>query len=571
MEEQSEEDFCNSFPDLSRTMEYSKNRRFSRTSIIIAEGMFKTVFLGYDHDSGREIAWSTLKVHTLTPRNREKILEDLSFFSKLDHPNLLKLIATWEDLENFQIITITELTTCSIKNYLQNKVKNTRLKVIKSWCKSILQGINYIHSHNALHKNIKCENIFIGKTDGNIRIGIIGSSFNVKLDVPSVDLIGFAYTVVEMCTLVELDYSKVNSKTIPREIAMIDNEKIKEFVNACFTEQSAESLLAHPFLRSEDIRDASPVKVLLTDMYYTSIEELPKSKKFNVIVRENSNILGRHEFDYDEDFSEQFVETLMSKYNLPMYCFSEILNKIEKHLTILQHCQAHPYSGKSEVPTPVLDLKHQKKQTLSINLGIQDLAAFKKLKVDVFYDQDTDTPKSIAEEIINQFQLDYSEIASISKIINDKLQNSESETHSNYSNQDLLDLTQEEIPHLRPALNSTAEFSIASENSSYRSSNDVHPSEFTNSRSISPIEEEDKNIVCGRGRKNDAKEVKQLQEALGVILGFKIQSEGIFCKKTEEQVKILQAEYNVPPTGVVCSKLWHAIMSKTHHKAEKHS
>ena len=92
MEEQSEEDFCNSFPDLSKTMEYSKNRRFSRTNIIIAEGMFKTVFLGYDQDYGREIAWGAIKVHTLAAKERDKILEDLTLFSELNHPCILKLI-----------------------------------------------------------------------------------------------------------------------------------------------------------------------------------------------------------------------------------------------------------------------------------------------------------------------------------------------------------------------------------------------------------------------------------------------------------------------------------------------
>ena len=91
MEEQSEEDFCNSFPELNLTKEYSTNRRFSRTNIIIAEGMAKTVYLGYDQDFGIEIAWSTIKVNLLSHRDREKMLSDLSIFSQLNHPYLLKL------------------------------------------------------------------------------------------------------------------------------------------------------------------------------------------------------------------------------------------------------------------------------------------------------------------------------------------------------------------------------------------------------------------------------------------------------------------------------------------------
>ena len=562
-EEQTEEDFCNSFPDLNQTMEYSINRRFSRTSIIIAEGMFKTVFLGYDHDSGREIAWSTIKGHALTARNRERILEDLTIFSKLDHPNVLKLIASWEDVEKGLIITITELTTCSIKYYLQNKVKTPRLKVIKSWCKSILEGIAYLHSRLMLHKNIKSENIFIGRSDGNIRIGIIGSSNPSKQETSNIDLRGLAFTLIEICTMVDLDYSKIFLKTLPKEIAMVENEMTKVFITACFCEDSAGALLEHPFLRNEDAIDLSPAKALpISDFYDISIEEIPKSIKFYILVWKNFQILGKDLFNYHEDMTEPFVETLIKKYNLPMPIFQEVLNKIEKHLVIIQasYIESHGYSQ----VTLATDSKSNRKQKLSINLGIHDLNSFKKLKVDVIYDQETDTPKSIAEEIISHFQLDHSEIDSVSKLINEKLYNSESETHSNYSNQDLLDLTQEDTHHSRPGFNSTAEFSMPSENSSYRSSIEPQgPQELSYSRSISPFDEEDKVVVCGRGRKNDPREVKQLQDALASILGFKIQNDGIFCKKLEEQVKLLQEQLGLIPTGVVCSKLWQAIINKT--------
>ena len=565
-EEQTEEDFCNSFPDLNQTMEYSINRRFSRTSIIIAEGMFKTVFLGYDHDSGREIAWSTIKGHTLSARNREKILDDLTLFSKLDHQNVLKLIASWEDVERGLIITITELTTCSVKYYLQNKVKNPRLKVIKIWCRSILEGIAYLHSRHILHRNIKSDNIFIGRSDGNIRIGIVGSSNTGRQETFNLDLRGLAFTIIEMCTMTDLDYSKILMKALPKEFMMIENEKVKEFITACFNEDSARDLLEHSFFRNEDILDTSPLKVLQTsNCYDISIEEIPKSIRFYVLVWKNFEILGKDVFNYQEDMTEPFVEMLIKKYGLPTRSFQEILNKIEKHLVIIQSQSSQIEPHKTNQVPLVTDLKTSKKQRLSINLGIQDLNSFKKLKVDVLYDQETDTPKSIAEEIISHFQLDHSEIASMSKLINEKFYTSESETHSNYSTQDLLDFTQEDTHHSRPGYNSTAEFTVPSENSSLRSS--IEPpgtQELTYSRSISPIDEDEKAIVCGRGRKNDPREVKQLQDALANILGFKIQSDGIFCKKLEEQVKLIQEQLGVAPTGVVCSKLWQGIMAKNH-------
>ena len=57
------------------------------------------------------------------------------------------------------------------------KIKVPRLKVIKTWCREILQGIDYLHNlepHPIIHRDIKCDNIFINSNKGEIRIGDLG-------------------------------------------------------------------------------------------------------------------------------------------------------------------------------------------------------------------------------------------------------------------------------------------------------------------------------------------------------------------------------------------------------------
>jgi serine/threonine protein kinase len=558
MEEQSEEDFCNSFPNLSETVEYSKDKRFSRTSKILAEGKYKTVFLGYDHDSSREIAWSVIKLTTITIEEKDQITKDFFQFSKLNHPNILKLIDYWENNEKNHIVTITELTNCSLKQYLRKKMQ-VRLKVIKEWCRSILEVIKYLYSRTIVHKNIKNDNIFISSSDGNIRVGVFGHQVIGNLENQGLDLRSFAYCVIELCTLTELDYAKVYTKTIPRETLMIDNQKIRDFVSSCFIEDSPDSLLGHLFLKNDGAADSSPIKIIPNeDQYEAFIEEVPKTPKCRIIILKNSEIICKHEFNCYEDVSEQIAELIISKYSLPSNYFETILNTIEHHVNAKPclNSSSEPISN----PFPLAsESKGSKKLKFSINLGIQDLSNIKKLKIDILYDPDTDTSTTIAEEIINHFQLEHSETNSICRLINEKILNSESETYSNYSNQDLLDLTIEDS-HQRAGLGSTTEFSIPSECSSYRSSSETqNMPELNNSRSLSPIDEEEKVIICARGRKNDPKDVKQLQETLGNFFGFKIQSDGVFCKNTEQQVKLFQEEVGLNSNGIVCTKLWSVI------------
>lgn len=57
------------------------------------------------------------------------------------------------------------------------KIKKPRLKIIKTWCKEILKGIEYLHSQKPfaiIHRDIKCDNIFINSNKGEIRIGDLG-------------------------------------------------------------------------------------------------------------------------------------------------------------------------------------------------------------------------------------------------------------------------------------------------------------------------------------------------------------------------------------------------------------
>jgi len=63
------------------------------------------------------------------------------------------------------------------------KIKNPRLKVIKHWCKEIIKGINYLHHikpYSIIHRDLKCDNIFINSNTSEIRIGDLGLATSLK-------------------------------------------------------------------------------------------------------------------------------------------------------------------------------------------------------------------------------------------------------------------------------------------------------------------------------------------------------------------------------------------------------
>ena len=86
---------------------------------------------------------------------------------------MLRFYDYWEDGVN--TIFITELMTSgTLKEYIRQAGGVPRIKVLQSWCKQILTGLKYLHGRKIIHRDIKCDNIFIDGTTGEVKIGDLG-------------------------------------------------------------------------------------------------------------------------------------------------------------------------------------------------------------------------------------------------------------------------------------------------------------------------------------------------------------------------------------------------------------
>lgn len=153
--------------DENKFDEYSPDKRYGRLPVVLGHGSQKLVYKAMDTYDAQEVAWSVVEVKDCPT----SFLNEINLLKAIQHPNIIKLKDFWYN-EN-QLIFITELMTSgTLRQYI--KTLSPSLRVIKGWAKQILLAIEHLHSKSMIHRDIKCENIFINGSTGEVKIGDLG-------------------------------------------------------------------------------------------------------------------------------------------------------------------------------------------------------------------------------------------------------------------------------------------------------------------------------------------------------------------------------------------------------------
>lgn len=211
---------------------------------------------------------------------------------RLSHPNILQGIATWYEPNKQEVVFITELVVASLKSYiLRIKDSKPKLKAIKGWCREILKGLKYLHEQNPpiIHRDIKCDNIFINTNSGEIKIGDLGLAtplskeyaeslvgtpqymapelYNEKYTT-KVDVYAFGMCLLEMITL-EVPYSecsnpgaiylKVTNGILPEALKKVENKEVENIILCCLASEeqrpTVEEVLQHGYFLNSILLD----------------------------------------------------------------------------------------------------------------------------------------------------------------------------------------------------------------------------------------------------------------------------------------------------------------------------
>ena len=253
-------------------------------------GTFKKIYKGYDYNLGREVAWCEINMEQGNTQNISLIIKNIENIIKLKHPNLLDYIAVYYKEDTNKVIIITELLQGgNLKEYRKYQ-KKLKVKLVKKWLKQILSALDFLHSNNLIHHDIKSKNILVDRISGDLKLGdlifaekigqngffskYVGKEEYMAPEVKEgkytfkADIYSLGLTIVQFITM-EKPYKEYSRKKelyeakkngiYPLVFNNIKNEDIKNFIALCLQEEksrpSCKELLNNKWLNDKDSLD----------------------------------------------------------------------------------------------------------------------------------------------------------------------------------------------------------------------------------------------------------------------------------------------------------------------------
>ncbi|GFQ04560.1 probable serine/threonine-protein kinase wnk3 [Phtheirospermum japonicum] len=141
-------------------------------------------YRAFDELEGIEVAWNQVKVTDLL-RNAvdlKRLYSEVHLLKTLKHKNIIKFYSSWVDTKNENINFIIEIFTSGNLRQYRKKHKHVDVRALKKWSRQILEGLLYLHSHDppVIHRDFKCDNIFVNGNQGEVKIGDLGLAANLQ-------------------------------------------------------------------------------------------------------------------------------------------------------------------------------------------------------------------------------------------------------------------------------------------------------------------------------------------------------------------------------------------------------
>jgi tRNA A-37 threonylcarbamoyl transferase component Bud32 len=126
---------------------------------VLGKGAFATVYEALDKSNGSSVAVKVFDKRLLKDQSKRKeVQNELDLISKLDHPNIIKLVRVAEDVDKLYVIT-ENWGKYNLDDYIREGL--LKKSMIRPIVEQLVSAIEYMHAHNVFHRDVKLTNVMI--------------------------------------------------------------------------------------------------------------------------------------------------------------------------------------------------------------------------------------------------------------------------------------------------------------------------------------------------------------------------------------------------------------------------
>nr|XP_009859511.1 serine/threonine-protein kinase 36-like [Ciona intestinalis] len=127
---------------------------------LIGEGSFGKVYKGRKKYTGSTVALKFIPKAGKSDKDLRNLRKEIEIMSDLQHPNIIQLLDNFETEQ--EVVVVTEYAEGELFQILEDdgKLSEDQVQEIAS---QLVSALYYLHSHRILHRDMKPQNILIGK------------------------------------------------------------------------------------------------------------------------------------------------------------------------------------------------------------------------------------------------------------------------------------------------------------------------------------------------------------------------------------------------------------------------
>ncbi|XP_058191842.1 mitogen-activated protein kinase kinase kinase 1-like [Rhododendron vialii] len=165
---------------ISPNGEFERSIKCWQKGDFLGRGSFGTVYEGFT-DGGFFFAVKEVSLLDQGSQGKQSIFQleqEISLLSQFEHENIVQYLGT--DKDDSKLYIFLELVT---KGSLANLYQKYQLRdsQVSAYTRQILNGLNYLHCRNVVHRDIKCANILVDAS-GSVKLADFGLAKATKLN-----------------------------------------------------------------------------------------------------------------------------------------------------------------------------------------------------------------------------------------------------------------------------------------------------------------------------------------------------------------------------------------------------